>query len=77
MNHAIFLGADGDHYAALLTGWGQFLAAGTVPKLLWPIDDAHRGVTPGKITRERQAGGAGASHEDTCLSHTTIKALPS
>jgi hypothetical protein len=28
MNYAIFLGADGGHYAALLTGWAQSLAAG-------------------------------------------------
>lgn len=76
MNHAIFLGADDDHYAALLAGWAQSLAAGTVPKLLCLIGDAHRDATPGKITRERQAGRAGASHEDICLSHPRIKALP-
>jgi hypothetical protein len=75
VNRAIFPGADGDHYAALPAGWAQFLAAGTARNLLWPIDDAHRGATPGKITRERQAGRAGASHEDICLSHTLIKPL--
>lgn len=75
MNHAIFLGADEDHYAALLAGWARSPAAGTVPELLWPIDDAHRGATPGKITRERRAGRAGTSHEDICLSHTLIKPL--
>jgi hypothetical protein len=76
VKHAIFPAADRDYYAALLAGWAQFLAAGTVPKLRWPIDDAHRGATPGEITRERQAGPAGTSHENICLSHTFIKALP-
>ena len=75
MNRAIFRGADGDHYAALPAGWAQFLAAGTARNLLCTIDDAHRGATPGKIARERQAGRAGASHEDICLSHTLIKPL--
>jgi hypothetical protein len=75
VSHAVFGGAAGDHYAALLTGWAQFLATGIVPKLLWPIDDAHRDATPGKITRVRQAGRAGTNHEDICLSHTLTKAL--
>ena len=75
MNHASFPEADGELDAALPAGWAQFLAAGTARNLLCTIDDAHRGATPGKITRERQAGRAGASHEDICLSHTLIKPL--
>jgi hypothetical protein len=75
MNYAIFLGADGGHYAALLTGWAQSLAAGTVRKLLCPIDNAHCDATPGKVTRERQAGRAGAHHEDIYLRHAPIKTL--
>lgn len=76
MNHASFPETEGDHYAALPAGRAQFLAAGTVPKLLRPVNDAHRGAMPGKITRERQAGRAGASHENACRSHTLIKTLP-
>ena len=55
----------------------QSLTAGTARKLRCPVDDAHRDATPGKITRQRQAGRAGANHEDVCLSHALIKALPS
>jgi hypothetical protein len=61
-----------EHFQA---AWAQSLTAGTARELLRPIDDAHRDATPGKITRERQAGRAGTSHEDICLGHALIKTL--
>jgi tetracycline repressor-like protein len=49
-----------EHFQA---AWAQSLTAGTARELRHPIDDAHRDATPGKITRERQAGRA-----DTAIS---------
>ncbi len=38
-------------------------------KLGHPIDDAYRNATSGQVTREREAGRAGARHQDIGLRH--------
>jgi hypothetical protein len=71
--HPVDHGEVVEHFQA---AWAQPLTAGTARELRCPIDDAHGDATPGKITRERQAGRAGTHHEDIGQRHASIKTLP-
>ena len=54
----------------LQAAWAQPLTARTAGKLGHSIDDAYRNATPGQVAHEREAGRAGAHHENIGLRHS-------